>query len=353
MNKKLPAVLAALLLSAAALNAQKGFSLRLAGGYAWPGFLKTESIMGPRVDPKNPYTDALVPMANIDHPNDSVNSYQLVRGSYGQGMNFTLGLGYQINRYFGVELGVSYLKSATIGCKQNYELIYDAGGGFFAHSPYTMSVDMKTNAFGLQVSPAIYVQAAKPGWKVYPYARVGVSLPVYGGLTHTIDIHIQDEVFTDAPAIATILGKSPYFLGNNTKVTLKTEGTVSLGVNGALGVKYEPLPFMGVFAEVNGQYLVTRAKRSDITQWDVDGVSKLDARGPYRTMFNYVDELTPSSNNGDNNKDVNGNPKFDPNKAKDDIRPTGPFNNLGINIGVSFVFGKETLKKKEKKPAGQ
>lgn len=338
----------------AEISAQKGFTLRVAGGYAWPGFMKTEGIMGPKIDPYTPEVDALVPLANLNYFTDSAKSYQPVRGSYGQGMNFAFAFGYNINPYVGFEMGVSFLQSKDINARQDYELVYQPyQGAQFSHSGYHMTADVTTKAFGVSMMPSINIQAAKPGWKVYPYARLGLTLPVFGNLTHNIKVNVQDSVFIVAPTVAAILDTAPYFIGHHTDVKLKTEGTVSLGINGAIGIAYKALPYMSIFAEVNGQYLVTRAKSSKITQWDADGKSKLDERGKYRTEFNFVDKIDAGSNNGDYHKDSNGNAKFDPKKPKDDIRPFGPFSNLGINIGVSFVLSKETLTTKKKKEEGK
>ena len=102
------------------------FTLRVAGGYAWPGITPTQGVMGPKVDPFSPDKDGLLPMSNM---NDSIPSIQTVYGSYGKGMNYTLGLGYMINPYIGVELGVSYLKSATIICDQTRQLTIQTGFG--------------------------------------------------------------------------------------------------------------------------------------------------------------------------------------------------------------------------------
>lgn len=357
MNRKiLSTILLAVLTSA--IFAQKGFTLRLAGGYAWPGFIKSEGIMGPKVDPFTPYDDALVPMANTTRANnDTIRSYELVHGSYGTGMNFTLGLGYSLNQYVNFEMGMSFLKSATMSCTQNYQLVYFAyPGSPPSYDPHTLTAVIKTNAFGVTLSPSVTIKGAKPGWKVYPYARVGISLPVYGALNHFIDIHISDDIYHSTSngdtALVGILSRGPYFLGNNTKVRLKTEGTVSIGVNGALGIAYNPLPYLSIFAEVNGQYLSTRAKSSKVVQWDADGVDKIPARGVYRTEFLFHDKLTNNSNNGAYRvDDGDGDPttvNYDPNKPKDDLRPSGPFSNLGFNVGVSFTLSKQTLGKNKK-----
>jgi hypothetical protein len=344
MKKTLPIVTILTLAGLFSANAQ--FTVRVAGGYAWPGFMKSEGVMGPKIDPYTPATDALIPMANINYFNDSAKTYQPVHGSYGQGMNFTLGLGYLINPYFGVDLGISYLKSADISADQTFRLVMpDANFPDLppAPTPYYMKSNITTKAYGVSLMPSIVVQGAKPGFKIYPYARVGISLPVAGGLTHTIKIDVQQEAFTNS-YFAQVLASSPYYLGKHTDITLKTEGTVSVGANAAIGIAYKPLPFLSVFAEVNGQYLVTRAKSSKVTTWNVDGKDEIALRGAYRNQFNFVDKLDNTSNNADYNS------KYDSTKPKDDIRPVGPFSNLGFNVGLTFILSKKTLKKEEKTP---
>ena len=327
------------------------FTLRVAGGYAWPGLTKTGTIMGPKVDPFSPDKDGLLPMANM---NDSIPSFKNTYGSYGHGMNFTLGFGYMINNYIGVELGVSYLKSATISCDQTRQLTIQTGFGqppSFSSVPYYMNAHIESRAFGLSLMPSLVLKAAKPGWKLYPYGRLGISMPVFGGLEHDITIDVEERVYTEQPSLGDLIYNSPYYLGKQTKVKLETEGTVSLGVNGAIGLSFTPTPIFTVSAEVNGQYLITRAKGAKITQWDTqkaDGTieNRIADRGVYRTEFTFVDELNNKSNNEDYNSAT------DKTKPKDDLRPTGPFSNLGFNISVCINLSKDILKnykKKEKK----
>jgi hypothetical protein len=322
------------------------FTLRVAGGYAGPGLLNTEGIMGPKIDSKTAADDGLVRMANT---NDKDSTYKPIRGSFGKGMNFTIGFGYMINRYFGVDLGISYLQSSAINCTQVHQMYLpdpNVAGGFDSTGAY-LNCKISAKAIGVSLSPSIVVAAAVPGWKVYPYARFGLSMPIWGKLTDHITIDI-DSAFASKQGLVNYVSKDPYYLGKHTDITFETAGTVSLGINGALGVIYEPLPFLKVFAEVNGQYLNTRAKSAEITKWDADGVSKIADRGIYRTQFTFVDQLSNTSNNG------NFNPNIDKTKPKEDIRPIGPFSNLGFNVGVTFclskkILGKDKDKSKEKK----
>lgn len=335
MRKNLFVVLILTGIVSQSVLAQKGFTLRLAGGYAWPGITKGDGIMGPKIDPFSPEKDGLVPMMNIS---DTIPYAKTIHGSYGKGANVTLAFGYMINQYFGVEMGVSYLKSATYTSDQTRELTLQLAPGpppqYGALGKY-MQAHIETSAFGVSLMPSIIVKGAKPGWKIYPYARLGISMPVFGGLTHTISIDV------DTTFLGSISG-DPYYLGKHVDVKLKTEGTVSIGVNGAIGIAYQPLPYLAITAEMNGQYLTTRAKSSKIVQWDTDGKSRLAERGIYRTKFNFVDELDNHSNNADYNKN------YDKTKPKDDLRPAGPFSNIGFNIGVVLLLSKETLGKKKK-----
>ncbi len=316
------------------LNAQS-FFVKINGGYAWPGFYNTQNIVGPKIDPATPLTDALVNMADI---NDSAKTYKATHGSYGSGVNINARFGYMINPYFGVDLGVSYLSSTTISCNQVRQMTGPGSAIPYISDNYYLNASIATNTYGLSLMPSITVTGAKPGFKVYPYARLGITLPVWGIVIHKVNIQVD-------PYISPLTNNNVYFLGTNNQIVLETKGTVSIGINGSIGIAYKPLKFLDVFAEINGQYLDVRGKSSVVTKWDADGVNQIPARGVYRTQFNYVDELTSASNNKAQN------PNYDPNKPKDDVRPTAPFSNLGFNVGATFYFGKHADKKKKNSAA--
>ena len=303
-------------------------TVRLSGGYAGPGLLNTENVLGPKVEPATATVDNLVNMANI---NDSTKTNKPVHGSYGTGGNVTLAVGYMFNNYIGLELGVSYAHSSNISCSETRVV----PGLFPAAYIYG---NITSNSYALAILPSLIITGAKTGWKVYPYGRFGIVLPVAGKLT--------DNLTINSPLPLT---NSPTFLGNHTDVQLVTEATLSLGFGGAVGVAYRPLPFMSIHAEINGQYMNVRGKSSTVTKWNMVGVSALPTaahpegtsatRSIYRTQFTYVDQLTPTSNNAQYNNN------YDPKKPKEDLRPTVPGSNLGFNIGVTFYLSKKTLKK--------
>jgi opacity protein-like surface antigen len=332
-------LLGSLLLATNFIMAQGAFSLRIAGGYAGPGLLKSDPVYGPIVDPYRPERDGLVEMANRNFFSDS--SVQFIRGSYGQGMNFTLGLGYMINPYIGFDMGINYQQSSKMKSVETHDIILNNPPFVNIKLGQPITATISTSAYTLSLMPSIVVAAALPNWKAYPYARLGLTLPVFGALFHDLDIVVPDSLFDKNPGFDELLGKEPYYIGRKTDVRLETHGTISLGFNGAVGVAYKPLPFLNVFAEVNAQYLTVRAKDTKITKYDIDGVDKLEERGKYRTEFVYSDKLNTESNNADFN------PNYDRTKPKDDLRKNAPFHYFGFNVGVTFLLSKTTLKKKE------
>ena len=322
-----------LLLSLISTIRAQEFTIRVAGGYAGPGFQNTASVLGPDVDPATPQIDQLVNMANI---NDSLKTFKPVHGSYGTGGNVTLAVGYMFNKYIGIDLGIGYQHSANIGCVDVRAL----------SSPLTgyVTANISSHSYAIALAPSLLVSGEKTGWKVYPYARLGVVLPVAGSLTDDLTILSPYN-----------LNVKPFWLGNRTDVQLVTSAVFSLGATGAIGVAYRPLPFMSVFAEVNGQYLNVRAKSTTVKKWtatidNANGtttvVDDIPARGVYHSQFNYVDALGPTSNNAQYNGAYNSA------LPKQDTRPVVPGSNLGFNVGVTFFLSKKILKK-DKAPVKQ
>lgn len=319
-----------MLVSVVLVRAQ--FTLRVAGGYAGPGLQNTENVLGPDIDPSTPQIDQLVNMANI---NDSTHTNKPIHGSYGTGGNVTLGVGYMFNRFIGFDIGLSYGHSTTMTATDYREIPLTP--------PAYINATINTYAYAVALAPSLVITGEKTGWKVYPYGRFGIVLPVVGKLTH--DITITSPI---------ALNQSPFWLGNVTDVKLETTGAMSLGFGSALGVAYKPFPFMNVFLEINGQYLQVKGKSSTITEWtatvyNANGgstvVNDIPGRGTYRTEFNYVSQLTSSSNNAQYNANYN------PKAPKEDLTPTSPGSNLGFNVGVTFFLSKKTLKKE--KPAAK
>ncbi len=331
-----------------AVSFAQGFYLKVQGGYNFNGLQSNESLTAPKVSGNTAdlRSDGLVPMANI---NELDSTYTPVKSSYGKGGNLSLGVGYMINKWFGVELGANYLWGGTTSSTVTTIL---APNNTIPANPTTATAKINTHTNGLSLSPALVFVAAIPKWPVEPYAKVGLALPVYGKVVHTVDVTL--------PEYNSVLYNNSY-LGKENHMELETEGTVSLGVNWSIGVRYTPkqLPFITVYAESNGQWLNVRGKSTKITVYEtsdgngvmVDRINNTDPslnRPIYRTEFIYHDALDGSSNNGEFNRYYKG---YDPNKPKDDLRPIAPFSNIGIQVGIQLNFSKEALGSLKKKKA--
>lgn len=341
----------------------QGWYVKVQGGYNFAGLQNTGSLTVPRVDASVLYlrNDGLVPMANISEYSENGASGEKVyvsntpvRGSYGKGGNVSLGAGYMFNKWFGLELGINYLWGATYSStvstiNKTPPSLANPNGTTLDPNPIEATI--KTSANGLSLSPSFVFVAAIPKWPVEPYAKVGLALPVYGASHHTVDVTLPDQLAYNNDGSVNSTMYNTNFLGKTNRMELETEGTVSLGVNWAVGVRYTPknLSFITVFLESNGQWLNVRGKSTKITKYETNGEDRLNNantslnRPAYRQEFIYHDEIDANSNNEFTN------PNYDQNKPKDDLRPIAPFSNIGIQVGIQLNFSKEALASLKKK----
>lgn len=311
------------------------FYVKLHTGYNWPGFQNNATVMVPRVEASSTTSDALVAMADI---NDSTNTYRQKFHSYASGTNISLGVGYMVNRWFGVELGANYLWNNSTS-SQVYSDMTSIG---FAGS--YLDARIKTySQHGLTLTPVlVFVAPFKRKLKIEPQAKLGLVLPVYGKVIHEVDIN--------SPLSLPI---APFYVGNQTSVKMNTVSNFSIGLAGSIGVRYTPIPLITIFADMNVQWLNIKAKKTTITKWEAhDNASGVtydlingdpnDPNSPkrpvYRTEFEYVDHLDANSNNAEYNAN------YDSNKPKQDARITAPASNVGVQIGLQFNLTKHAFR---------
>ena len=314
------------------INAQSvpnfpGFIFRWTGGYA--GQPTSQNISAPVINTLTPAIDQFGNLANINAPNGS---NQLIHNSFGHGFNVGLRFGYMFNPYIGIDLGISYAQSINISAYQQTTLYQPDSAGNGVPSGGYLDNQITTQSKSLVLSPSIIFAFAKPKFKLYPYLRAGVALPVYTQITDNL------KMILDGYGASTVTYNAPYFLGDITSVTMQTVAQFTVGFTGAVGVVYRPVNFINFFAELNGQYLNTKGKYTLTTQWSADGNDMLPYRGPYREETIYVKSLGSNSNNAQYNTN------YDPNKPKQDISPLFPFSNIGFNIGVQLVLDKKVFK---------
>lgn len=322
------------------------FTMKLGGGYSVPGVQQSTGVLtfqpGEGTDPAS---SAIIPLVNYNTAVvDSSHRYKSnLYNGYGRGGHIDFSFGYMINPYFGVELDGAYLWGSTITGSQTYD---DALLGSNA------TIITKTHSNGLSVNPSLIFRAAKPTAKVAPYARVGLALPISGAIYHTLNISSPD--FLNTPGEST-----------NATINVKTTATVSLGMQGGVGVSYTPVPLISVWGELNGQYLFVKAKQSVVTEYiiNIQGQSEqnmltssnqLNSGRPlntYSTTVNFVDQLTTSSNttafgnqraNTAATASKSGTPGYvNESAGQDELRQVANLGAFGFTIGVTINMSKK------------
>jgi hypothetical protein len=351
-----------LLLIVCLFAAHQGFSqyftIKLGGGYSWPGVQQGTGVLtfqpGASIDPANATIIPLIPFSTAKSDSSYAKYRKNLYSGYGQGGHFDFSFGYMINPYFGVQLDGAYLWGSEVSATQFYDASSILGNN--------TTIITKTHSNGMSINPSLVFRAAKASAKFAPYARVGLALPISGAIYHNLTIEAPTSPLgasgssLTGPAVANI--------------NVKTEANVSLGLQGCAGVSYTPFPLMTFWGEVNGQYLFVKAKESTLTAYTLavnGGASQnlLPTLSKYSTVTNYVDEITNNSNtdiqysNGVGkirNPSKSGQPGYvNENAAHDELRQVANLGAFGFTVGVTFNMSKKIFKdpfgKKAKKEA--
>ena len=208
-----------------------------------------------------------------------------IYGSYGQGFNVNLKLGYMFSEVVGFELGTSYL----VGSSQTKLDATALGSG---------TVEAKSS--GIRLAPQLVLKSGKG-----LYSRVGLIIPVAGAT-------IVDYDLTVAPGM---------------QMTAKEEyhGTFSLGIIGAIGYTYALSEKLDLFAEVEYVGLSIKSGTAEFTEYAMNGTDVLPVMDYSDIHTEYVDELKVTDNQ-------------DPTESTKALRQEAPFSSIGLNIGVVMKF---------------
>ncbi len=139
--------------------------------------------------------------------------YDYKYGSFGEGINFQAGFGYNITPNIALELAGSY----TLGKK-------------FEHTSSSGGLTYKEYANSIFIMPSAIVKA--PMKDITPYARFGMVLG------------IPTKYYESAPT------PGPLTLGGTIKY--KESGGLAMGIQGACGVDFKVAKKLGIFAEIFG-----------------------------------------------------------------------------------------------------
>ena len=239
---------------------------------------------------------------NGSRNNTSANSYTYnIKGaSYSSGFQTDLGFGYMFSQNVGVQL------DAAIGLA-NTKYTFDdnnANLGTTA-SPLAGTITTiqhaKTPTF---LMPALVLQTG--GDKLNLYTRFGLALPLNAKVT-------QEQIISNAPGTGT---------QQVDDFTWQIKSSFSLGFTAAAGVKYKISDRVSVWGELSLLSISMYTKQQDLKTWNEDGQSVALNNYPYPTSIKFSKTANVDST-------LSTVPTY-----------SQPFSNIGVNVGLSFNFGK-------------
>jgi opacity protein-like surface antigen len=212
----------------------------------------------------------------------------------GKAVGANLHLGYFLNDFMAIDLGVSY----KIGLNTKIDASYNINPELKADQEI---VKMKYHGNMLQLVPGIVFSPSLDG-KIRPYTRVGLIIAVMNSITTEID--------DDYPY-------GGHFIG-----TLKYSGGIALGGSLAVGADYALGETFSIYAELYYDALSYSPTKGEFKKAEVDGVDVLSDWTTYDKEVEFVDDIT----------------NFEPDNSKPDqqLKTSYPFNSLGLNIGVKI-----------------
>lgn len=210
--------------------------------------------------------------------------------SFGQGVNLRLAAGYQINRNFGVELGfhgvIAPRYTYTVGDGPDFaaEQVTQASGPYYLTPAFVFSTGSKWRVFG----------------------RAGLGIP----LTNTIvqEFSSYDRLFDQS------------FVGKRT-----IELSFKPAFEGSIGLSHPLSEQLSIQMELSLISRTAYTKRSEITDYEVNGVELVSFLKPNQKVIEYSEEETIG----------NQNPSYLPEKR---LSYPVPFSSLGFNVGLTYSF---------------
>jgi outer membrane protein W len=240
--------------------------------------------------------------ANVDFLNvvnssntTTIDETEVIKFSFGKGINAGLSFGYMFNENIGAELGVQYL----IGGKTKYT---QTNTGGFSNSTTNGDVSAKM----VQIKPSIVLATAIKN--TTPYAKLGM---VIGTSKMT-----SNETFTTT--------SGPSF--TNTQ-TLELKGGIALGFTAAMGLNFSVSNNLSISGEVNMVNMQYTPQKGSLTKYTENGVDKLSTLSVNNKEFEFNKKYTRNSSV----------PTPSTSPSQRDAFST-PFSSIGINVGVKYNF---------------
>jgi hypothetical protein len=228
----------------------------------------------------------------------STTEYTSRATSFGKGATAGLHIGFMFNENLGLELGANYL----FGGKNVFT---DEQIGTGSNS----KAEDEWKASMIRIVPAIRMTTGDG--KLKPFMRMGLVLGVGGKLTN-------DYVSTSTTPGGT----------NTTMETWEYTGGIGLGFNAGLGVNFMIADNLGIFAELDGNYMNWAPKKGMIVTSTYNEQDMVPFMDTYDKEIEFVDSYTYDSSSPP-----------DPNKPQQMTQMLTPFSSIGINVGIHFALG--------------
>lgn len=213
-------------------------------------------------------------------PQGGFTDMEVKKASFGTGLWATLTTGHMITKNFGLEIG------GVIGiAPKSYTVQINYANGY---QEYTQQA--KTPVF---ITPTMLLQT---GNKVRVYLKSGLVLPLSSKMSAKYSERQGADYITAAQTISS---------------------KFNIGFTGALGMKVNILKGVDFWADANVTSLSLYVKKVDLTSYQYNGMN----------VLNYIANKSTSYSNN-----MNG--------ASELATYSYPFSTIGMNIGLSFNFGK-------------
>lgn len=238
---------------------------------------------------------------NYDY-NDHSSTQEQIYLSLGKGLNFGGAFGYMFNKHIGAELGLSYL----LGGKTEGQSYYDMEV-YKGNSRYSLSANM------FRFIPSIVVAAGTN--KVNPYAKFGLVVGI-GSVISEYESNITEIDYATGNEMTNV--------GEH---TIKMNGGVAIGINGAVGALFELSEKISMYGELNAINMSYAPTKGEVIESILNGEDNLPNMSTRGKEIEYVDKYTRDFDN----------PPPDSESSKQ-LKQKYPFGSFGINFGVVFQF---------------
>ncbi|MBD2753712.1 hypothetical protein [Spirosoma validum] len=218
-----------------------------------------------------------------------------IYGSYGQGINLSLGVGKMLNPTFGVELDAQVMLGNAITTT-------------YATDEFNLSGSQSDRVRSVLLKPFIVIRNS--GDLLAIYTKLGLAISTYGRR------YEQEEV------IYTFNGQTYQQISESTETA-----NVKVGFAACFGLSFRIAESVSVFAEANGQIMALPFTKGHYTKYTENGKDVLPSKSTSEQSWVYERSTTS-----------------DPNAPADDSRPgvrlydPAYFSYMGIGVGFIYHF---------------